>query len=287
MYMILKKTLNSIKVLIYNSFKLILRFFKFFRISLPDNRRHNIIIRKLFDFAIKTFPFFNIFFSDLKNLKFYSQFMKEGDYCFDIGTNIGEKTRIYLQLGAKVICVEPQKDCIKILRDLYGKNKNVIIVDKAVGKKEEIGELFICNESNRLSTFSKKFRTKVRFPNVLGGYHWSKKVDITITTLDSLIKSYGVPKFCKIDVEGYEIEVFEGLTKKIPFICFEFHLDLFNDLKKCINHLLSLGEAKFNFVIKQIPEFYLSNWVSPNILYKTLISIGSESLVGDIYVKFI
>ena len=279
--------LKFIKTLIYNSFRIVVRIFKYFRLSFPYNRRHNIIIRKIFDFSIKSIPFFNTFFSDLKNLKFYSQFIRESDLCFDIGANVGEKTRIYLKLGAKVICVEPQKDCIENLLKLYGRNKNVIIVDKAVGEKEEYGELFICDEGNRLSTISKKFRTKVRFPNVSGGYHWKKKVNVSITTLNSLIKTYGLPKFCKIDVEGYEFEVLKGLTKRIPFICFEFHMDLFDDLKKCINHLLSFGPAKFNFVIRQIPEFYLSSWVSPNILYKKLISIGSESLIGDIYVKYI
>ena len=71
----------------------------------------------------------------LKILSFYSQFISKNELCFDIGANIGNFTRYFLDLGAKIVCVEPQIDCLKILYDLYGKNKKVTIIGKAIGDK--------------------------------------------------------------------------------------------------------------------------------------------------------
>ena len=45
-------------------------------------------------------------------LHFYSQFIKKKDLCFDVGTNIGSRTELFLELGAKIICIEPQKACL-------------------------------------------------------------------------------------------------------------------------------------------------------------------------------
>src|SRR6186997_854417 len=35
-------------------------------------------------------------------VKFYKQFLSPGNLCFDIGANIGNRTRVFLQLGATV-----------------------------------------------------------------------------------------------------------------------------------------------------------------------------------------
>ncbi|UCF00102.1 MAG: hypothetical protein JSV82_03285, partial [Planctomycetota bacterium] len=42
-----------------------------------------------------------------KELDFYSQLIKRDDLCFDIGANIGDKTNVFVHLGAVVVAVEP------------------------------------------------------------------------------------------------------------------------------------------------------------------------------------
>jgi hypothetical protein len=46
--------------------------------------------------------------------------------------------------------------------------------------------------------------------------------EVEVSTLDALIDSFGIPSFCKIDVEGYEYEVLKGLTQPIPSLSFEY-----------------------------------------------------------------
>ncbi|MEZ4639278.1 MAG: FkbM family methyltransferase [Caldilineaceae bacterium] len=40
---------------------------------------------------------------------------------------------------------------------------------------------------------------------------WDEAIDVPVITLDSLIAQHGVPVFCKIDVEGFEHAVLQGL----------------------------------------------------------------------------
>jgi len=39
--------------------------------------------------------------------KFYNQFISPNDLVFDIGANVGNRTRPLLNIGAKVVAVEP------------------------------------------------------------------------------------------------------------------------------------------------------------------------------------
>lgn len=223
---------------------------------------------------------------DRETLEFYSQFIKRGDLCFDVGANEGKFTKIFLELGAKVVCVEPQEARLQRLYKLFGGNKNVIIVGKAVGECEGYEELMICEDAPTISTMSSKWKDEGRFSK---DYKWTKTKKVPITTLDALIQSYGLPKFCKIDVEGFEESVLKGLTKcarAIPFISFEFTREFFDDAKKCIDRLLSLGRVEFNCSLGESMKFLSQRWVTPEKLYEKIDQFEDKLLWGDIYAKF-
>ncbi len=57
--------------------------------------------------------------------KFYRAFIKPGMLCFDIGPHLGNRTSVWLQLGARVVAAEPQPVCIQYLQKKFGKNNNV------------------------------------------------------------------------------------------------------------------------------------------------------------------
>jgi hypothetical protein len=54
------------------------------------------------------------------------------------------------------------------------------------------------------------------------GEEWNETEQVVIDTLDNLIAKYGLPKFIKIDVEGFELDVLKGLTNPVPIISFEY-----------------------------------------------------------------
>lgn len=214
---------------------------------------------------------------------FYSHFINKGDLCFDVGANLGNRTEVFLKLGAKVVCIEPQDSCLQILDRLYGNNNNVIIINKGLAEKEGYLKLHICENATTISTMSDKWVKNGRFST---DYKWTKTQLVPVTTLDDLIKEYGLPKFCKIGVEGFEYPVLKGLTKPIPYISFEFTREFFDDSKKCITHLLSIGRAEFNCSIGESYQLLFPSWITPKELYNKLDSFDENLLWGDIYVKF-
>jgi len=212
----------------------------------------------------------------------YPLFVKKGDTCFDVGANLGIITDVLLRLGSRVISAEPQISCVKVLKERFASNPDVVIVDKALGEHEGREEISICEDAPTISTMSNKWRDRGRFSE---DYEWEKKQSVEVTTLDKLIEKYGTPKFCKIDVEGFELQVLKGLSKKIPFISFEFTKEFFDDAKACIQHVLTIGSAKFNCTLHDSKNLVFPDWVSSEELIRRLESEKNALFCGDIYVK--
>jgi FkbM family methyltransferase len=202
------------------------------------------------------------------DLQFYNSIINPGDLCFDIGANIGNKAAIFKALNAKVIAIEPQDECVKILKHRFG--KSVTILQKGVGEKEGEMDFFISN-SHTISSFSKDWIDtvkKTRFKEM----EWNRKVTVPITTLDLLISTYGMPRFVKIDVEGYEWEVLKGLTQSVPTLCFEYTApERLQIARTCLQHLASLyTNAECNYTAGEVLQFVLPDWITPEHMMNIL-----------------
>ncbi len=210
----------------------------------------------------------------------YRDFIQPGDLVFDVGANLGERTKIFRVLGARVIAIEPTKYCSEYLQKLFSNDKEVVVITKALGASEGVGEISINEKLPVLSTMSKKWSTESRFSK---DYSWERKETISITTLDRIIELYGRPKFCKIDVEGFEQQVLSGLSSPIPYISFEFLNEFIDDAKSCVEKINSLGNAEFNYNVGEQMDFALPHWVAGNEIFKSMKTQKNEKLWGDIY----
>ena len=214
-------------------------------------------------------------------IAFYSQFVKTGDLCFDVGANIGDKAKVFLELGARVVCIEPQPNCVDVLKRKYQNDSKVVIVSKGLATQPGNRSLSICGSAGTISTFSEKWKTG-RFST----YTWEPAVDVPVTTLDALIQEFGAPNFCKIDVEGFEYEVLRGLSTPISSLAFEFTREFIDDARLCIEYLGSLGCADFNYALGETPSLVLSSWTDGNTVFESMEQNTDELLWGDIYVRF-
>ncbi len=218
-----------------------------------------------------------------RSLAFYKQFFSSDDLVFDIGANIGERSQLFLEIGAKVICVEPQINCLKILHEKFDGNKNVVIVDKALGESEGEGSITICETDHTISTMSDKWKAEGRFSNTYTG---GQNVKVSVSTLDNLIEKYGLPKFCKIDVEGFEVSVIKGLSKKIPFISFEFTREFLKDAEDILRHLSAIGDVEVNFSLGESMMLFDKQWISSHDMFSQINKMDDQLLWGDVYIKF-
>ena len=222
---------------------------------------------------------------DQKVLEFYSQFIKPGDLCFDIGANMGNRTKIFLKLSTTVVAVEPQDECMKVLQKFYSGNERLKLVKKALGEVEGQVEMMISNE-HAISSMSKEWIEEVKKSGRFSEFTWNKKQMVTITTIDKLIDQYGIPSFIKIDVEGYEYQVIRGLTRPIHTLSVEFIPEFIESTFRCINYLSTLGDIQLNYSLGESMMLAFQDWVTPQQMVGTLSGYRNDRLFGDVYVRF-
>ena len=216
--------------------------------------------------------------------KLHSQFIPPGTLVFDIGANIGFYAESFLDLGARVICVEPQPYCIKQLKQRFGDNPDVKMLELGVAEKRGELVLHIDSKNNTTATFSDRFIQHGPFKN----RNWGVKIKVPVTTLDDLIREYGVPGYCKVDVEGYEVNVLEGLSTPIPTISFEYYQGFLDDTQRCLNHLEDLGEIRLNYApTYDFTRLALKDWTHNKEELLAKIKNSSLEYAGDIFVKFV
>ena len=138
---------------------------------------------------------------------------------FDIGANRGDAVFAGLNQGYKVIALEPGPRVFKQLVSNFIYNPMVIPLKLAVSDSDNQDiEFYECIEDG-LSTIERSWLTDPSMPYNGKEYRTIKATTITI---DTLAKIYGEPDLIKIDVEGAEWFVFNGMTKKYGKITFEW-----------------------------------------------------------------
>jgi len=115
---------------------------------------------------------------------------------------------------------------------------------------------------------------------------WDKTVQVPLSTLDQLIQEYGLPQFCKIDVEGYETEVLKGLSQPIPYLSFEYNDRLKNKALECLEILSKFPNLSYNFSPYESMQLSLDTWKNQANFYQYLQDLSSNILTGDIYVRW-
>jgi FkbM family methyltransferase len=201
----------------------------------------------------------------------YSTFIKKGELVFDVGANLGAKSEIFLECGARVVAVEPNPLCKPTLQYLFGSNENIILLPKALAATE--GKMVLHFAGTSATASLRENWAWVDFEGT------PVATQVEVTTLDKLIEQFGVPDFCKIDVEGVEFEVLQGLSQSLPRLCFEYHLSEADRFKKCLDHLAKLSEFRLNFIHIDGPKFVLPEWIRVNDLDYGLLPPEGECFV--------
>jgi len=200
---------------------------------------------------------------DLFFIELLSSMKNRDAIIFDIGANYGWTTLTFLNFGCKVVAYEPDINHLKVLRQRFNSIIRLTIEDKAISNNTDGAVFFQNQNSSALNTLSLKWVNAL----TIGEYREKKyfttdKYKVETSTLDIEIKKYGNPVFLKVDVEGHESSVFEGLNSSIPLIVFEANLPEFaGETIDIIKRLVKLDKhTTFNYSYGY--QIMLENYIS-------------------------
>ena len=92
-----------------------------------------------------------------------------------------------------------------------------------------------------------------------------------------------MPAFCKIDVEGYELEVLQGVSQPLPALSFEYVAAAKPMALACLERLEALGTYRFNWSAGESHQWETAVWLTAADMKASLAQIESGS--GDIYAR--
>ena len=192
-----------------------------------------------------------------------SRYITPGGLCLDIGANLGKHAWWMLDLGATVIAVEPDPQVAARIPQ----HENLTVLECAVSGRVGQTQFFVSPGHEYVSTVEPGYLQSVQ---THATYGYNPPVMVETTTLDRLIELYGLPVFCKVDVEGHERAVFDGLSTPLPALSFEVHDFDLNKADHVLARLAELGEYEVMWSPRE--EFELQAW-DPSLV----------SVFGDIY----
>ena len=166
---------------------------------------------------------------------------------FDIGFYNGGMSKYFIDTfpDVKIIAVEPN---IQSINARVEDRDNITILNYAASNVDNQDVTLYVGDVGPVSTISKFWRYAGRFSNM---YQNGREVVVKTVKLDTLIDKFGKPDYIKIDAEGHELEIIEGLTQHVDLISFEWTSEDFaSKTVPLIGRLQEIGFTKFYYTLE-------------------------------------
>ena len=179
-------------------------------------------------------------FQQKKIVNFFKKKLNKDLIIIDVGSHYGETVKLFCKnfKVKKVHCFEASPNNYEILSKNIkraGLNDFCSLNMLALGSLNMESHIKQTKETssstiNDFNTNSKYFKRKLKILNISNTDQYYKKIPIKIIILDEYIKEKKLQNIdlLKIDTEGFEFDVIQGLKKNyniIKFIYFEHHYD--------------------------------------------------------------
>ena len=224
--------------------------------------------------------------ADADRIAFYRALISPVGLVFDVGANMGNRSKIFRELGTRVIAFELQSYCAKFLAVAFSGDQDFTLTRMALSDKEGDMEMHL-GEAHTLSTLDTDWISKMKNGGRFSSHNWNETETVQVTTLDKAIVKYGLPEFIKVDVEGHELGVLRGLSIPVDLLSLEFASESLDSAYKCIDHLEKLANYEYRISLGESMQFEESAWTD-NLAIKNLLEMSRERdplMWGDIYAR--
>jgi FkbM family methyltransferase len=213
----------------------------------------------------------------------YKRFLRPGDLAFDVGAHVGDRVASFRRLGARVVAVEPQPALVLTLKLLYAFDREVTIEPVALGPQSGTIELKLNPPNPTVATASTDFIAAAKGAPGWEEQRWTKTKTVAMKTMDELIAKHGIPRFVKIDVEGFEDKVLAGLHHPLPILSFEFTTIQRSVALKAIERLARSSLYSFNAALGETQKLVHPDPLDAKNIIRWIEQLPAEANSGDIY----
>jgi FkbM family methyltransferase len=213
----------------------------------------------------------------------YKRFLRPGDLAFDVGAHVGDRVASFRRLGARVVAVEPQPALVLTLRLLYAFDRDVTIEPVALGPQSGTIELKLNPPNPTVATASTDFIAAAKGAPGWEEQRWTKTKTVAMKTMDELIAKHGIPRFVKIDVEGFEDKELAGLHHPLPILSFEFTTIQRSVALKAIERLARSSLYSFNAALGETQKLVHPDPLDAKNIIRWIEQLPAEANSGDIY----
>ena len=161
----------------------------------------------------------------------------------DVGANIGSyalmEARVMGSQGT-VYAIEPVPETLDLLEENIELNgyDNIEIANLAIGDKEGPAKMYVGKWLNR---------SQLAEVGTIVNDLVSREIETQVATLDNFLEDKPFPDIIRMDVEGYEYNIFKGMRRILGT---QHELRIFMEF-----HFRWLGEAKTSDLLKTIKSF--------------------------------
>ena len=213
--------------------------------------------------------------------KFYRSLLRPGDLAIDVGAHVGTRTVAMRAAGARVIAVEPQTWFARFLRRTLP--RDVVVLEVALGRAETISEMAVSSKHPTVSSLKRDFVDTASTAHGFENVRWDASQQVQVITLDRLIERYGIPRYVKLDVEGFEADVLAGLQTPVELISIEYLPGFPHFTHAAIDRLDELGPYLFNPVVGEGARFLWPHWRKSSEAREWLDGLGPDESSGDLF----
>jgi FkbM family methyltransferase len=209
--------------------------------------------------------------------------MINNNLIIDVGMHKGEDTSFFLFKGYNVVAIDATPALIEMAKDNFSKyisNGQLTLLNYAVSDKENEKIKFYISENSLWNSINPDISNR---KNLL-----KATIEVETIKLSTIINKYGVPHYCKIDIEGYDeiaLKTLSDLNSPPEYISVETECLGENDTLTeeqsliTLNRLKNLGYKYFKLVdqysLKVLePSVKFFKEQKTNILKKALNKFG-------------